>query len=344
MILLIMLFSGYARSQKLLPPENGVYHGAFPDMGPTEDVVTIERINDFEKLTGKDAAWVYFSDNWFDGIHFPWDETEAIREAGSIPFIRMMPRSDWTEGKLDTLYTLQNIIDGKFDLDIRQYARDVKGFGTPVLIEFGTEVNGNWFPWSGAYNGGGETNGYGDPYVPDGPERFRDAYRHIIDMFRDERVNNVTWFFHVDANAEPQESWNTMKSYYPGDDYIDWIGISVYGAQEPGDEWVEFSDVLDGAIMEVSHISLNKPLAILEFGVIDGQNPGSKSEWIKNALNYITSDKYPRIKAISYWHSKWDNGNGSISNMRLDSSPEAIETYREIISSDFFISQPAFSK
>ena len=42
-----------------------------------------------------------------------------------------------------------------------------------------------------------KTNGYGDPYFPDGPERFRDAYRHIIDLFRKEDVKNITWCFHV---------------------------------------------------------------------------------------------------------------------------------------------------
>jgi hypothetical protein len=339
---MVSLSSGVL-SQKLLPPENGVYHSAFPDMGPSEDVVTVERVKDFEKLAGKEIAWAYFSDNWFDGIHFPWDETEAIRKAGSIPFIRIMPRSDWSDDKQDPQYSLQNIIDGKFDLDIHQYARDAKGFGTPLLIEFGTEVNGNWFPWSASFNGAGVTYEYGDPDIPDGPERFRDAYRHIIEIFWEERADNVTFFFHVDANSEPKDEWNNMKAYYPGDDYIDWIGISVYGAQQPGDEWIEFQSVLDDAIMEFTHISLNKPLAILEFGTIDGTESNSKSQWIKNALNYITSDKYPRIKAISYWHSIWGS-EGDFSNMRIDSCPECLEIYKNIISTDYFISEPVFSK
>lgn len=342
--LLLLCCSQDALPQKLLPPSYGVYHGAFPDMGPTEDVVTLQRLQEFKELTGKDIVWAYFSDNWFDGIHFPWDEAEAIRQAGAIPFIRMMPRSDWTEGKQDPQYSMQNIIYGKFDLDLHQYARDAKGFGTPLLVEFGTEVNGDWFPWSGAYNGAGQTDGYGDKDVPDGPERFRDAYRHIIDIFKEERVDNVTWFFHVDAYSAPSAEWNTMRAYYPGDDYIDWIGVSVYGAQEPGEENMQFSDVLDDAIYEMSHISLNKPLAILEFGTIDEPGTRNQSAWIKNALDYITSDKYPRIKAISYWHSEWKDDEGNISNMRLDSSPETLKIYRDLISSDFFITQPAFSK
>ncbi|MCB0725772.1 MAG: hypothetical protein KDC73_13845 [Ignavibacteriae bacterium] len=329
-IVILFFMASNIYGQKLLPPVNGVYHSAFPDMGPTEDVVSIKNVQEFEILTGKDIMWAYFSDNWFDGINFPYGEADAIRKAGSIPFIRMMPRSDWTEGRQDPVYSLQNIIDGKFDTELRQYAQDAKKFSTPLLIEFGTEMNGDWFPWSGTYN--------------EGPIVFRDAYRHIIDIFNQEGANNVTWFFHVNDYPAPSREGNSLKAYYPGDDYIDWIGVSIYGAQEPGEQYVQFSDVLDDVIAELSDLSPNKPLAILEFGAVDEPGTNNQSEWVRNALNYITSDKYPRIKAISYWHSKWSNDNGSVSDMRLDASSETLQIYTDIVSSDFFITKPSFSK
>ena len=158
----------------------------------------------------------------------------------------------------------------------------------------------------------------------------------------------MTWFFHVNGGSSPNEEWNSMKSYYPGDDYIDWIGVSIYGPQRPGDQWISFEQSLDNAIMELSHVSLNKPLAVLEFGAIETSDVNSKAAWIKDALNYITSDKYPRIKAISYWHSNWNNDDESNSNMRIDSSPESLQAYKDIISTDpfsgFFVSEPVFEK
>jgi hypothetical protein len=60
---------------------------------------------------------------------------------------------------------------------LKIWAQDAKRVGIPIMVKFGTEVNGNWFPWSSILNGGGKTNGYGDPNYPNGPERFRDAYR-----------------------------------------------------------------------------------------------------------------------------------------------------------------------
>ena len=66
-------------------------------------------------------------------------------------------------------------------------AAAAKEFDSPLIVEFGPEMNGWWYPWNGYWNGGGETNAYGDSSLPDGPERFRDAYRHIIDVMRKSR-------------------------------------------------------------------------------------------------------------------------------------------------------------
>ena len=341
-ILISVITSGISYSQKLLPPDYGIYHGAFPDMGAPEDSVTAERILAFDSLTGNPAIWVYFSNNWFTGISFPQKEADIISSLGKIPFIRMMPRSAFYEGRQDPVYTMQKIIDGKFDNDLKQYARETKNFGKPLIIEFGTEVNGDWFSWNGKYNGGGETEKYGDPDVPDGPERFRDAYRHIINIFKKENANNVTWFFHVNNDSSPKEDWNTMSAYYPGDDYIDWIGVSAYGAQTPFEEWNSLTDLLDECYNELCGISKTKPIGLIEFGVIEDPVMGNKAKWIQDALQALRNNKYPRIKAISYWHSVWKDGKGNSINMRLDSSPGSINTYRRIINDDYFKQKPIF--
>ena len=56
---------------------------------------------------------------------------------------------------------------------------------------------------------------------------------HIIDLFRALDVDNITWVFHIDAYNDPNTPWNQMAGYYPGDDYIDWIGVSAYGPAGP---------------------------------------------------------------------------------------------------------------
>ena len=253
---------------KLVEPKSGIYHSAFPDFGGTEDIVTEKRINDFEALVGNEILWAYFSNNWIDAIEFPLTDVETIINAGRIPFVRIMPRSNFEEGGPDTIYTLQRIIDGDFDAELVQWALDAANSGIPLLAEFGTEVNGNWFPWNGQYNGGGDTNGYGDPEVADGPERFRDAYRHIIELCNENGANNITWFFHVDAYCEPDTDWNQIKNYYPGDGYIDWLGVSIYGPQESSEDYQEFSEIMNDIYPSLISLS-DKPIAILEFAITE---------------------------------------------------------------------------
>jgi hypothetical protein len=322
-------------SKKLLPPLNGVYHGAFADFGPTEDVVSAKRISDFKALVGKDIVWGYFSNNWFDGIRYPKQQIQALHQSGVVPFVRLMPRSRFQVGGQDPVYTLQKINDGVFDAELRQWAQEAVQSGIPLLIEFGTEVNGNWFSWSGASSGGGQTTSFGDPGVPDGPEQFRFAYRRIIDLFRAEGAHNVTWFFHVNIYSVPDESWNKPEQYYPGDDYIDWIGVSVYGAQREDEQSISFTELMDKHYGSISRIAPGKPMAILEFGVVD-RDGGDASAWIEDALTSIASGRFAGIKAVSYWHSNWVNTDGSESHMRIDSSIRALEMYRSLIANPFF--------
>ncbi len=256
------------KSNKLVEPVFGIYHSAFPDFGGTEDIVTTQKIRDFETLVNKKIVWAYFSNNWYNNIQFPSKEVNIINSEGKIPFIRIMPRTDFDEGVPDPNYTMQKIIDGDFDTALTQWAIDASNTKIPLLVEFGTEVNGNWFPWNGQYNGGGETTKYGDPGLPDGPERFRDAYRHIIDICNANGVNNITWFFHVNAYSQPETSWNKINYYYPGDDYIDWIGVSVYGPQESDEEYQEFSEIMDDIYPQLIDLS-NKPIAVLEFAITE---------------------------------------------------------------------------
>lgn len=322
---------------RLDPPEIGLYHAAFPDFGGWEDEVSADSIAHFEALADKEIAWAYFSDNWFEQIRFPAEEVTVIHQAARTPFIRIMPRHE-DESLPDSVYTLQAFIDGEFDDDLIQWARDARATGIPLLVEFGTEVNGDWFPWCGYWNGAGETTGYGDPGEFDGPERFRDAYRHIIDLFRLENVDNVTWFFHVDCYSWPEEEWNTATLYYPGNDYIDWIGVSCYGPQLPEDGWWWFTEAMDEQYAELAAISPDRPIALLEFGVIDYEWLGDKAAWIEDACEALRSFRYPRLRAMSWWHENFDQ-----TNLRIDSSPEALAAYRQCVADTLMVTELLFS-
>jgi hypothetical protein len=318
--------------QKVLPPSSGLYHAAFPGFCPEEDCVSAKRIRAFEQLAGKRIVWAYFSDNWFHGIHFPSAKVRTIWSVHhTIPFIRMMARANWSEGCADKTYSLAKIVAGRFDAPLLAYARAAAATRIPLMIEFGTEANGNWFPWSGACNGG----------AAGGPKRFRDAYRHIVDIFRREGARNVTWVLHLDAAGAPTAAWNRLAAYDPGSRYVDWVGLSAYGAQQPGDPWTSFRSVFDPAYAQLAAAVPGKPIALLEFGAI--VEPGrDKAAWIAAALHDIASGRYPRLKAESYWSSNWTNPDTGPSIMRIDSSPDVLAAYRGAIAGSTFVSAPTF--
>lgn len=256
-------------NKKLIPVNGKIYHSAFPSFAGTEDEVTGQHIEDFETLAEKEIAWAYFSNNWLDSLVFPRNAVALISEKGKTPFIRLMFRSVFEESQDDPKYQMIDIVNGKYDNAIIAWANEAKNCGPNLLVEFGTEVNGIWFSWNGFYYGAGTTTGYGDSDYPDGPEIFRDAYRHLIDLCDQQGCDNITWFYHFDVNDDPEEWWNSPTYYYPGDSYIDWIGVSIYGPFQQSDEYVSPKKLILKAYEKMHHISTNKPYAILEFGVTE---------------------------------------------------------------------------
>jgi hypothetical protein len=299
-----------------------------------EDDITPKDLQSYEDTVGKTAAWVYFSNNWYRSRKFPLETATWIRDAGSIPFIRLMLRSSPDQDQAEPNFTLQNIIDGKFDKDLHAWCASAHNFGTPILAEYGTEVNGSWFSWNGIWNGGGTTTGYGDPAQPDGPERFKDAYRHIIQICRAESAKNITWVFHVNDGDDPDVSWNRFENYYPGDDWIDWIGVSDYGVQTPmEDGWIDFRTGMDAIYPRLADMAPDKPIVLLEFGVARSNPGGDQAQWARAALNDITSFRYPRLIGFSWWNEWWQNDDNPKhdTTMRVQDNPNLASVFRELV-------------
>ena len=123
-----------------IPPPGFIYHGAYTpprSAAGAEDRITKKSIRSYERAVGKKAAWVYFSNEWSNGIVFPLDTVSVIRESGAIPFIRLMARNDTDQDHVEPVYNLSRIVAGDFDADLEPWAQDARDFGTPVLVEFG---------------------------------------------------------------------------------------------------------------------------------------------------------------------------------------------------------------
>ncbi len=307
------------------PPAGSLLHGVYP-AGPTgqEHEITPESLREYERLAGKSAAWVYFSSNWYASRSFPVATAAWIREAGSVPYIRLMLRSDAAQWHAEPFFTLDHIAEGDFDSDLHTWMAAARDFGTPILAEYGTEVNGEWFPWNGAWNGGGRADGLGDAGKPDGPERFRQTYRHIIAIARQEQATNVVWVFHVSSQDLPDSDWNRFERYYPGDDWIDWLAVSVYGAQTPMEGgWPSFRRLMDSDYRRLVELAPTKPIILAEFGVTQGNPRGDQAAWADRALADIVGMRWPRLIGFAWWNEAFPNDSDPAhdTTMRLQDNP-----------------------
>ena len=317
------------------PPMGKLYHGVYPGgrTGEEDDILPSD-LASYEQTVHKRAAWVYFSNNWYRDRHFPLAAATWIRDAGSVPFIRLMLRDSPEQDRPNRVFTLKRILQGQFDRDFKAWAAAARDFHTPLIVEYGTEVDGDWFPWNGRWNGGGQKKGYGNPKYPDGPERFRDAYRRIVTIMRGEGATNITWVFHVNSDASPQTWWNRMEYYYPGDAYVDWLGVSAYGAQTPMDNWCDaFADSMDAVYPRLAALSLAKPIAVLEFGVTARNPICDQASWAESALTELVSLRWPRIIAFSWWNERWQNDDNPAhdTDMRVQDDADLAKVFRRLV-------------
>jgi Glycosyl hydrolase family 26 len=312
-------------------PEHGAYTGAFMDFGDEEDDVTLETIEDFETIVGKHQGIIASSSYWGEQS-FPTANLNVVWRHGSLPLLFWSPWDrPYIQNRGPDKFSLTDIIAGKWDAYIDKWGDAAREFGHPLIVAFGVEMNGDWFPWSGTYYGGEDWDDDVDNWK--GPENFRRAYRHVVDRVRARGATNVKWMFHANNYSYPLDTWNFAPAYYPGSDYVDWLGLSVYGQQFKDEPNPDIPSLVDWPYKELSDLDPQKPVMIAEWAT--GDFPFSvdvhgmrKPQWIKQALELFRT-RYPRIKGAIYWHERWQNQDDSYSNLRVNSSVESLQAYRE---------------
>ena len=342
-----------AQRSLLAVPEHGIYAGAYADFGDKEDDVTLEKIEAFEAMVGKHQAILASSSYWGEQT-FPKANLKIIARHGALPLVFWSPWDrPYKEGMGPDKYSLRSIIAGEHDAYIDRWADGAKEHAAPIMVSFCNEMNGAWFPWSGVNYGGGKEipNAKHESY--EGPELFKQAWRHVVDRVRARGAGNVIWVFHTMDYSMPNDGWNMAAQYYPGADYVDWMGFSLYGNQFVSDhEWAPFFDLFDWPYTELALLDPKKPIMLCEWGVGEFPKVGDKGAWIRDGFRIMADEKkYPRIKAAVFWHERWQTSAdevdestkenaGTYSDLRVNSSPGALDAYRKSVAPPFFLGEP----
>ena len=84
-------------------------------------------------------------------------------------------------------------------------------------------------------------------------------------------------------------------------------------------------------------------MGVIEFGVTDNGD-GDKAQWYTDAYgSFSPAGIAYDVSIASVWSEKWHNGDGSLSDLRVDSSPAALAAYKIAIADPFLVSTPVWS-
>jgi mannan endo-1,4-beta-mannosidase len=216
----------------LLDPTGGKFFGVEAEGAPALAPVTAfaSSLDKQPDMIGQYMAW---------GSSFDAKAVTAAWSYGALYYLAWEP--------YDT--TAEAIAAGQDDAYITRFATAVRKLNLPVAISFGHEMNGNWYPW-----GTGQTTA----------AQFVAAWRHIHNLFIQAGASNVIWVWNPNViNPVPQVS---LQDYWPGDAYVDWVGITGYFPTS-GPE--TFASLYGPTMAQIKQFT-TKPIIIAETAVETG--------------------------------------------------------------------------
>jgi hypothetical protein len=220
-------------------------------------------------------------------------------------------------------------------------ARDLNEFnedGVPVIVRFAHEMNGSWYAWSQQ------------------PQKYIAAFKTIANAVHAHAPGSaMMWapnygggypfaggsyeakpgtagFASLDTNGDGTLTMldDAYAPYYPGDDAVDWVGMSLYhwGATYPWGEnelpepeklAQQLTGTYNGAngddsllpdFYTVYGVDRGKPVAIPETAALYAPGAGGQSElvikqaWWEQIFSPATHQQFPQLKMINWF--EWD--------------------------------------
>jgi hypothetical protein len=245
-------------------------------------------------------------------------------------------------------YTLPGILGdpaagtpGAFDDYLHQYARDIVATGLPLAIRFDHEMNGVWYPWS-------EDDGKGQPINQNNPGDYVKVWQDVHDIFEAEGANELViwvWAPNIVNNLPATHKIpEYLASLYPGDDYVDWVGLSGYLRPPYKPENTFSFDYTFGASLAQLRTLTDKPIILAEVGASEAD--GHKVDWITSLFEALGRPENDDILGFAWFNlavTSYVEGELATNDWRIESRPESLAAFVDGIRrpEDDFVLKPA---
>ncbi|UQX90267.1 hypothetical protein M6D93_09765 [Jatrophihabitans telluris] len=268
---------------------------------------TQEEYNNVESTLARDTTM----HGYFQGFDsdFRAEAVNSAWAAGEIPFLTWESRP-LNDAVTSTDYSLPNIVAGGFDTYLKAYADDIVANGLPLVIRFDQEMNGNWYRWA-------ESNAtFNNP-----KGSFIAAWRHVHDIFQAEGANNLVVWDWAPNRIDNIRRYASIDNYYPGDDYVDWVGMTGY--YRPGDSSPTFASTYNATLAELRRVAPSKPILIAEAGATE--SGGHKLAWVSTFFSGLQAN--PDVIGF-VWFNYAVTASGTTNDWRIQSSSDVTKAFR----------------
>ena len=180
--------------------------------------------------------------------------------------------NDWYKKKLDKVASVVSNL------------KDTNGKQIPIIFRPFHEFDGNWFWWGANYCTA---------------EEYISVYRFTVNYLRDTKnVHNILFAF------SPDNSYTTPSSYlsrYPGDDYVDILGMDNYGDfDNKGTSGAYLANSKLKLISDLA-ISKNKIAALTETGYRVTSTTPAINNWFSTYLYDAITNNNLQIAYVMFW-------------------------------------------
>ena len=208
-----------------------------------------------------------------------------IWEAGCVPLVTWLPLTDAEDGSSTGIS--RDIAAGEYDSLIDEWAVQLNKWATPdesksadrrFYFRPAHEMNGDWFPWSATDSASS-------------PNDYVEMWRRIHDVFTRTGLDETTSQWIWAPNAD-EVGGIPAEAYYPGDEYVDWVGLDGFnfGETQWYSEWRGPEEVFLEMLGRMRELT-DKPVGLTEFASSsyrDGAyRPAVKAAWIEDVFAFV---------------------------------------------------------